>query len=53
MELRLFVNRTGGLSDTTTYYNRFTKEGNGFMFNITYGEILYKQYLNIRKIGTL
>jgi starch synthase len=32
------VNRTGGLSDTVVYYNHFTKQGNGFMFNMTYGE---------------
>ncbi|MCL2484861.1 MAG: glycogen synthase GlgA [Endomicrobia bacterium] len=32
------VNRTGGLSDSIVYYNHYTKEGNGFMFNITYGE---------------
>ncbi|MDR2772505.1 MAG: glycogen synthase [Elusimicrobiota bacterium] len=32
------VNRTGGLSDTIQSFNSETGEGNGFVFNITYGE---------------
>jgi starch synthase len=44
------VNRTGGLSDTITYYNHFTKEGNGFMFNITYGEDFVQTILKSEKI---
>lgn len=44
------VNRTGGLSDTVTYYNHFTKEGNGFMFNITYGENFVQTILKSEKI---
>jgi starch synthase len=44
------VNRTGGLSDTVTYYNHFTKEGNGFMFNITYGENFVRTILKSEKI---
>jgi starch synthase len=44
------VNRTGGLSDTITYYNHFTKEGNGFMFNITYGENFVQTILKSEKI---
>ncbi|MDR2436766.1 MAG: glycogen synthase [Endomicrobium sp.] len=44
------VNRTGGLSDTITYYNHFTKKGNGFMFNITYGESFVETILKSEKI---
>ncbi|MDR1474352.1 MAG: glycogen synthase [Endomicrobium sp.] len=44
------VNRTGGLSDTVTYYNHFTKEGNGFVFNITYGENFVQTILKSKKI---
>ncbi|MDR0398854.1 MAG: glycogen synthase [Endomicrobium sp.] len=44
------VNRTGGLSDTITYYNHFTKYGNGFMFNITYGENFVQTILKSEKI---
>lgn len=44
------VNRAGGLSDTITYYNHFTKEGNGFMFNITYGENFVQTILKSEKI---
>ncbi|MDR1952013.1 MAG: glycogen synthase [Elusimicrobiota bacterium] len=32
------VNRTGGLSDTIKYYVPESNEGNGFVFNITYGD---------------
>ncbi|MDR2708789.1 MAG: glycogen synthase [Elusimicrobiota bacterium] len=32
------VNNTGGLADTVKYYVDETKTGNGFVFNITYGE---------------
>ena len=44
------VNRTGGLSDTIKYYNHFTKEGNGFVFNITYGENFVQTILKSDKI---
>ncbi|MDR1523066.1 MAG: glycogen synthase GlgA [Endomicrobium sp.] len=44
------VNRTGGLSDTIVYYNHFTKEGNGFVFNITYGENFVQTVLKSQKI---
>ncbi|MDR0724136.1 MAG: glycogen synthase [Endomicrobium sp.] len=44
------VNRTGGLSDTVVYYNHFTKEGNGFVFNITYGENFVQTILKSHKI---
>jgi starch synthase len=44
------VNHTGGLSDTITYYNNFTKYGNGFMFNITYGENFVQTILKSEKI---
>lgn len=44
------VNRTGGLSDTIEYYNHFTKQGNGFMFNITYGENFVQTILKSEKI---
>ena len=44
------VNRTGGLADTIQYYNHFTKEGNGFMFNITYGENFVQTILKSEKI---
>jgi starch synthase len=44
------VNRTGGLSDTIVYYNHFTKEGNGFMFNATYGEDFTRTILKSEKI---
>ncbi|MDR3256547.1 MAG: glycogen synthase [Endomicrobium sp.] len=44
------VNRTGGLSDTIVYYNHFTKEGNGFVFNITYGENFVQTILKSEKI---
>ena len=44
------VNRTGGLSDTVQYYNHFTKEGNGFMFNITYGENFVQTILKSEQI---
>jgi starch synthase len=44
------VNRTGGLSDTVVYYNHFTKEGNGFMFNITYGEDFVQTILKSYRI---
>lgn len=44
------VNRTGGLSDTVTYYNHFTREGNGFMFNITYGENFVQTILKSERI---
>jgi starch synthase len=32
------VNNTGGLADTVGYYVDETRTGNGFVFNITYGE---------------
>ena len=32
------VNRTGGLSDTVSYYVDESQAGNGFVFNISYGE---------------
>ncbi|MDR2426050.1 MAG: glycogen synthase GlgA [Endomicrobium sp.] len=44
------VNRTGGLSDTIVYYNHFTKKGNGFMFNITYGENFIQTILKSENI---
>ncbi|MDR1695076.1 MAG: glycogen synthase GlgA [Endomicrobium sp.] len=44
------VNRTGGLSDTIVYYNHYIKEGNGFMFNITYGENFVQTILKSEKI---
>jgi starch synthase len=44
------VNRTGGLSDTIEYYNHFTKEGNGFVFNISYGENFVQTILKSDKI---
>lgn len=44
------VNRTGGLSDSIVYYNHFTKEGNGFVFNITYGENFVQTILKSHKI---
>ena len=52
------VNRTGGLSDTIEYYNHYTKKGNGFVFNITYGENFVQTILKSEKyldktIGTL
>jgi len=44
------VNRTGGLSDTITYYNHFSGDGNGFVFNITYGENFVQTILKSEKI---
>ena len=44
------VNRTGGLSDTIEYYNHFEKKGNGFVFNITYGENFVQTILKSEKI---
>jgi len=44
------VNRTGGLSDTVEYYNHFIKKGNGFVFNITYGENFVQTILKSEKI---
>ncbi|AKL97510.1 glycogen synthase [Endomicrobium proavitum] len=44
------VNRTGGLSDTIVYYNHYTHEGNGFVFNITYGENFVETILKSEKI---
>jgi len=44
------VNRTGGLSDTIVYYNHFTREGNGFVFNITYGENFVETIFKSEKI---
>jgi len=44
------VNRTGGLSDTIEYYNHYIKRGNGFMFNITYGENFVQTILKSEKI---
>ncbi len=44
------VNRTGGLSDTIEYYNHYTKKGNGFVFNITYGENFVQTILKSEKI---
>lgn len=44
------VNRTGGLSDTIVYYNHFSKEGNGFTFNITYGENFVQTIYKSEKI---
>ena len=44
------VNRTGGLSDTIVYYNHYIKQGNGFMFNITYGENFVQTILKSEKI---
>ncbi|MCL2389857.1 MAG: glycogen synthase GlgA [Endomicrobia bacterium] len=44
------VNRTGGLSDTIVYYNHYIKQGNGFMFNITYGEDFVQTILKSEKI---
>jgi starch synthase len=44
------VNRTGGLSDTVEYYNHYIKKGNGFVFNITYGENFVQTILKSEKI---
>jgi starch synthase len=44
------VNRTGGLSDTIEYYNHHIKKGNGFVFNITYGENFVQTILKSEKI---
>ncbi len=42
------VNRTGGLSDTIEYY--YMGKGNGFRFNITYGENFVETILKSEKV---
>jgi starch synthase len=44
------VNRTGGLSDSVEYYNHYIKKGNGFVFNITYGENFVETILKSEKV---
>jgi starch synthase len=44
------VNRVGGLSDTIEYFNHFTKKGNGFVFNLTYGEDFVQTVYKSEKI---
>lgn len=44
------VNRVGGLADTIKYFNHFTGEGNGFVFNLTYGETFVETIYKAEKI---
>ncbi|MDR0823087.1 MAG: glycogen synthase [Endomicrobium sp.] len=44
------VNRVGGLSDTIKYYNHYSGKGNGFVFNLTYGENFVQTILKAQKI---
>ncbi|MDR3049929.1 MAG: glycogen synthase [Elusimicrobiota bacterium] len=44
------VNRVGGLSDTIEYYNHNNGQGNGFVFNLTYGENFVETIYKSEKI---